>query len=59
MAINLKQAREQGKLEQFIREREAEESQRVEAERFQATLASMVRTSKSEPETLPPECGDD
>ena len=59
MTITLKQAREQGKLEQFIQEREAEESPTAEAEVFEATLSSMAKTSKSEQETSPPDCADD
>lgn len=55
--MSLTEARKRGKLDQFIAEREDQTD--ADADAFQATLDSMVRTSKSEPETSPPNCDDD
>jgi hypothetical protein len=53
----LRKAREEGKLEEFIAEREDQPP--ADQEAFDATLNSMAGKSKSEPETSPPECADD
>lgn len=55
--ISLAEARKQGKIDQFIAERE--EQCDADQEAFEATLASMAGTSKSEQETSPPECDED
>lgn len=49
----LREAREQEKIEEFIAERQ--EQPDADCEVFEATLASMARKSKSEPETSPPD----
>jgi hypothetical protein len=49
--INLKQAREKGNLEQFIREREAEAKAEGDEEAFNCGLRSMVEKSKEAPKT--------
>lgn len=54
---NLRKAREEGKLAAFIAEREKHPPGDQDA--FEATLNSMAGKSKSEPETSPPDCGDD
>ena len=54
---NLRKARDENKLAEFIAERE--DSPPGDQEAFDATLASMAGTSKSEPETSPPDCADD
>lgn len=48
----LREARDTGKLDQFIAAREADEPGDQDA--FDATLKAMAGTSKSEPETCPP-----
>lgn len=48
---NLKQARSEGKMDQFIAEREAEAARDGDPKAFNRTLEAMVRTSKSVPET--------
>jgi hypothetical protein len=53
----LREALAQGKLGRFIAEREGQPH--ADQEAFDAALSSMVRTSKSEPETSPPECDED
>jgi hypothetical protein len=53
----LRKAREEGKLDQFIAEREDQPP--ADADAFHATLNAMAGKSKSAPETSPPECGDD
>ena len=53
----LRKARDEGRMEAFIAEREDHPPGDQEA--FDATLASMAGTSKSEPETLPTDCADD
>lgn len=55
--ITLREALDRGKLDRFIAEREDEPA--ADQEVFDATLDSMVRTSKSEPETSPEDCDDD
>ena len=54
---NLRKAREQGKVDEFIAERKKGPSGDRDA--FDATLNSMAGKSKSEPETSPPDCADD
>jgi hypothetical protein len=53
----LRKAREEGKLEEFIGEREDQPP--ADQEAFEAVLNSMAGKSKSELETSPPECDDD
>ena len=53
----LRAARDQGKLEEFIAEREDHPIGDQDA--FDATLNSMSGRSKSEPETSSLDCGDD
>jgi hypothetical protein len=53
----LREAREKGRLEEFIAERE--DQPHADKEAFHATLNAMARKSKSEPETSSPDCGDD
>lgn len=53
---NLKQAIEQGKLDQFIAERKGEKGNRAA---FDATLRSMAGTSKEAPEASSPDDCDD
>lgn len=55
--VTLRKARDVGKIEEFIAERE--DQPHADEEAFEATLASMAGKSKSEPETSPPECGED
>lgn len=55
--ITLRTARQRKALDQFIAERE--DQPHADQEAFDATLNSMARKSKSEPETSPPECGED
>lgn len=55
--LTLAEARKQGKVDQFIAERESDEPGDLDA--FQQTLSAMVRTSISEPETSLPDCDDD
>jgi hypothetical protein len=55
--LSLAEARKQGKLDQFVAEREDQPD--ADCEVFETTLGSMVRTSKSEPETSTPDCADD
>lgn len=52
----LRQAREQGKLDQFIAEHDADTGDEAA---FNATLLAMAGTSKAEPEASSPEHGDD
>ena len=52
----LREARESGKLDEFIAEREGHPPGDQDA--FEATLNSMTGKSKSEPETSPPDCDD-
>lgn len=54
---SLREARETGKIEEFVAERE--DCEPTDGERFYAVLTSMVRTSKSEPETSCPDDADD
>ena len=53
----LKQARDQGKLDQFAKDREADAPGDEAA--FNRALQSMAGKSKSVPETSLPDCGDD
>lgn len=53
----LRKALSDGSLDEFIAERE--DQPHADKDAFDATLASMVRTSKSKPETSPPDCGED
>ena len=55
--ITLREALQRGKLDRFIAERE--EQPHADCEVFEATLNSMAKTSKSEPETLCPDDTDD
>jgi len=55
--IKLRKALETGQLDRFIAEREDQPP--ADQEAFEATLNSMARTSKSEPETSTPDCSDD
>ena len=48
----LREARETGKLDQFIAEREAEAKAVGDPKAFDATLKAMAQTSKSARETL-------
>jgi hypothetical protein len=57
MAITLREALERGRLDRFIAERE--EQPHADCEVFEATLDSMARKSKSEPETSTEDCSDD
>jgi hypothetical protein len=57
MAITLREALNRGKLDRFIAEREDQPP--ADQEAFHATLNSMAKKSKSEPETSPPDCADD
>jgi hypothetical protein len=54
---SLREARDEGNLEEFVAERE--KCAPADAERFEAVLTSMARKSKSAPETLPPDCAED
>ena len=54
--VNLKQAIERNKLDEFIAEREGETG---DAEAFDATLRSMAGTSKEAPEASSPDDCDD
>jgi hypothetical protein len=55
--ITLREALDRGKLDRFIAERQDQPD--ADEKAFQATLGSMAGTSKSEPGTSTPECGDD
>jgi hypothetical protein len=55
--ITLREALDRGKLDRFIAEREDQPP--ADQEAFDATLDAMAKTSKSEPETSTPDCGDD
>lgn len=55
-AISLKEARDQGKLGDFIAEREGETGDEAA---FNRALASMAGKSKEAPEASPPDCADD
>jgi hypothetical protein len=55
--ITLREALQRGKLDRFIAERE--DQPHADREAFEATLGSMARTSKSDPETSTPDCDDD
>jgi len=55
--LTLAEARQEGKLDQFVAEREDQEP--ADCDAFEATLNSMAGRSKSEPETCPPDCADD
>jgi hypothetical protein len=57
MMTTLRQAREQGKLDQFAKDHEADAPGDEDA--FNATLASMAGTSKAVPEALKPDHSDD
>ena len=52
---SLRQARDSGTIDQFIAEHESEVG---DADRLNATVAAMARTSKPEPETSSPAHGD-
>jgi len=54
--INLREARAEGQLDQFIAEHEGETG---DLDTFNATLASMVGTSKAVPEASKPDHSDD
>jgi hypothetical protein len=56
MTTTLKQARDAGKLDQFIAEREAHTG---DEDAFNATLQAMAGTWKAEPEASFPGTGDD
>lgn len=53
MAITLREALKRGELDRFVAEREGQPH--ADKEAFDATLSSMARTSKSEPETSSPD----
>ena len=53
----LRKAREEGKLDQFAKDREADAPGDEAA--FNRALRSMAGKSKSVPGTSPPDCGDD
>ena len=53
----LREARDKGKINEFIAERDDQPPGDQEA--FEATLNSMAGKSKPEPETSPPDCDDD
>ena len=55
--ITLRTALQSEALDKFIAERKGQAP--GDAETFHATLNSMAGTSKSEPETSPPDCADD
>ncbi|MDB5696683.1 MAG: hypothetical protein JWN21_2226 [Sphingomonas bacterium] len=55
----LKEAREQGKLAEFIAEREAEQAPDGDEAAFNRALVSMARTSKEAPAASKPERADD
>lgn len=55
--LTLAEARRQGKLDQFLAEHKNDAAGDQGA--FDATLSSMAGRSKSEPETLKPDCPDD
>lgn len=57
MMTTLRKALEEGKLDEFIAEREGKFD--TDEEAFQAVLNSMAGKSKSEPETSKPDCSDD
>lgn len=54
---SLREALAQGKLDEFIAEREADAPGDQKA--FDATLKAMAGKSKSKPETSTPDCADD
>lgn len=53
----LKKAREEGKIDEFIAEHEADPPS--DKARFDATLDAMAGRSKLAPETSTPDCSDD
>lgn len=53
----LRKALEESKLEEFIAERDGQPP--ADHDAFNATLNSMAGKSRSEPETSPPDWGDD
>lgn len=55
----LKQAREQGKLEEFIAEREAEQTKRGDAKAFNRAVEAMAGKSKAAPKASTKDCADD
>lgn len=55
--VNLRKARAEGKLDEFIAEHEDDAPGDQKA--FDATLSAMAGKSKSKPETLKPDCPDD
>lgn len=55
----LKQARDQGKLEEFIREREAEKAPKGDAKAFGKTVKSMAGKSAEARPASPKDCSDD
>jgi hypothetical protein len=59
MTINLKQAREQGKLEKFIKEREAENAPKGDARAFDKTVKSMAGKSEEARPASQSDCSDD
>ncbi len=59
MSINLKQARDQGKLEQFVAEREAEANQKGNADVFDKTVSAMAGKSKAARPASKKGCADD
>lgn len=56
---SLKQARESGNLDQFIKEREAEANGKGDAEALNHGLRSMAQTTKEAPKTSSPDDRDD
>jgi hypothetical protein len=55
--ITLREALDRGKLDRFIAERENQPP--ADSGTFRDVLNSMAGSSKSKPETSPPECDDD
>ena len=55
--ITLAEARRQGKLDQFIAERECDEA--GDSDAFEATVNAMAGRSREAPEASPPDCADD
>ncbi len=54
--ISLKEAREAGKLDQFVKEHKGEKG---DPDALNRTLASMAHSSKEAPPTSPPDAHDD
>ena len=59
MMTTLRKAINDGKLDEFIAEREAEAQPHGDGEDFHRTIISMVQKSKAVPEASPKDCPDD